>query len=158
MSGRAARPRRGVRVVPPWDPLRDLMTLKDRLHHLLESVLRKGEFSSEGLAGWSPPVDLREQRDSFVLTCEVPGVRPDDLTIRIEGGIVTIEGRRPQEQEARSALRVERPYGSFSRTVYLPAPVDDRTVSARLRLGVLEVLLPRSSDPREHSIKVQVRS
>jgi HSP20 family protein len=158
MSGRAARPRRGVSASVAWNPLRDLMSLKDRLNRLLESVLRKGDFSSEGLAGWSPPIDLREDRESFVLTSEVPGVRPDDLTIRVEGGIVTLEGRRPLEEEARSALRVERPYGSFSRTLQLPAPVDERRVSARLRRGVLEVVLPRSSDAPAHSIKVQVRS
>ena len=67
-------------------------------------------------------------------------------------------GEPPCGGQARSALRVERPYGSFSRTLHLPAPVDERKVSARLRRGVLEVVLPRSSDARVHSIKVQVRS
>jgi len=134
------------------------LSLKERLNRLLESVLRKGDFSDDWVSGWSPPVDLREERESFVLTSEVPGVRPDDLTIRVEGGTVTLEGRRSPETEARSALRVERPHGSFARTLHLPAPIDERKVSARLRLGVLEVVLPRSADARAHSIKVQVRS
>jgi|SRR5947208_873419 len=158
MRARAARPPRGVDADSHWDPLRDLMGLRERLNRLLESVLRRGDFSTEGLPGWCPPVDLREDRESFVLTSEVPGVRPGDLTIRVEGGIVTLEGRRPLEKEARSALRIERPYGFFSRVLHLPAPVDERKVSARLRLGVLEVVLRRSSDSPPRSIKVQVRS
>jgi len=158
MSGRAARPRRGVNEVIPWDPLRDLMIHKERLNRLLEAVLRRGDASSLAFSGWRPPVDLREEREAFVLTSEVPGVRPADLTVRVEGGIVTIEGRRPLEKEARSALRIERPYGPFSRAVHLPAPVDGPGVSARLRLGVLEVILPRSPGGRSRSIRVRVQA
>ena len=158
MSGRAARPRRGVNDPIPWDPLRDLLSHKERLNRLLEAVLRGGGMSTPGLAGWSPPVDLREEKDSFILTSEVPGVRPNDLTVRVEGGVVTLEGRRPLDKGARAALRIERPYGSFTRTLHLPAPVDADKVSARLRLGILEVVLPRSPQARGHSIKVQVRT
>ena len=157
MSGRAPLPPRGAGTPLPWDPIRDLIGLKERMNRLLESVLRKGDFSTGGLAGWSPPVDLREDRDAFILTTEVPAVRRDDLDIRVEGGIVTLEGRRALEKGARSALRIERPYGSFSRTFHLPHPVDESRVSARLHLGVLEVVLPKSTGARARSIKVQVQ-
>ena len=140
----------------PWDPIRDLVELKDRMNRLLESVLRKGDFSPEGPYGCGPPVDLREDRESFVLTAEVPGVRRDDLVVRVEGGIVTLEGQRPLDREARSALRIERPYGTFTRTFHLPAPVDEGRVTARLHLGVLEVFLPKSVGARTRPIKVQV--
>src|SRR5262249_49583624 len=153
--GRAARPRRGVNEALPWDPLRDLMIHKERLNRLLEAVLRRGDASPLAMSVWRPPVDLRAGSEAFVLTSEVPGVRPTGLPVRVEGGIVTIEGRRPLEKEARSALRIERPYGSFSRTVHLPAPVDGPGISARLRRGVLEVILPRSPGGRSRSIKVQ---
>jgi len=158
MTGRAARPRRGVNASTAWDPLRDLMLHKERLNRLLEAVLRRGDDSPVAYSGWRPPVDVREEKDSFVLTSEVPGVRPSDLSVRVDGGIVTIEGRRPLEKEARSALRIERPYGSFARAVHLPAPVDPSGVSARVRDGVLQVLLPRSPGGRSRSIKVPVRS
>ena len=157
MSGRAPRSPRGTGTPLPWDPIRDLIGLKERMNRLLESVLRKGDFTTGGLAGWSPPVDLREDRDAFILTTEVPAVRRDDLDIRVEGGIVTLEGRRALEKGARSALRIERPYGSFSRTFHLPHPVDESRVSARLHLGVLEVVLPKSTGARARSIKVQVQ-
>jgi len=157
MSSRTPRPPRGGTAACRWDPMRDLLSLKERLNRLLESVQRKGEFSSEGLAGWTPPVDVRENREGFVLTAEVPGVRREDLLIKVEGAIVTLQGRRTPERGARSALRIERPYGSFSRTFYLPAPVDGSQVEARLRLGVLEVFLRKSAGVRARSIRVQVR-
>lgn len=157
MRSRTLRPPRGGTTASRWDPMRDLLSLKERLNRLLESVQRKGEFSSEGLAGWTPPVDVRENREGFVLTAEVPGVPREDLLIKVEGAIVTLQGRRTPEKEARSALRIERPYGSFSRTFYLPAPVDESHVEARLRLGVLEVCLRKSAGVRARSLKVQVR-
>lgn len=158
MSGRVHRPARRAGTPLPWDPIRDLIGLKDRMNRLLESVLRKEDFSTGGLTGWTPPVELREDKASFVLTTEVPGVRRDDLVIRVEGGIVTVEGRRPLVKEARAALRIERPYGSFSRTFHLPHPVDESRVSARLHLGILEINLPKSSGARARPIKVQVQS
>jgi HSP20 family protein len=158
MSGRVHRPARRAGTPLPWDPIRDLIGLKDRMNRLLESVLRKEDFSTSGLTGWTPPVELREDKASFVLTTEVPGVRRDDLVIRVEGGIVTVEGRRPLEKEARAALRIERPYGSFSRTFHLPHPVDESRVNARLHLGILEINLPKSSGARARPIKVQVQS
>ena len=156
MTGRSPRAPRGEGAALPWDPIRDLMALKDRTNRLLESVLRRGDFSPEGLSGWVPPVDLREDRGAFVLTAEVPGLRRDALVIRVEGGIVTLEGQRPLDREARSALRIERAYGTFTRTFHLPVPVDEGRVTARLHLGVLEVFLPKSAGTRARPIKVQV--
>ena len=156
MTSRAARPPRGGIEAARWDPLRDLISLKERLNRLLESVQRRGDFSSDGLAGWMPAVDVRENRNAFVLTAEVPGVRREDLQIKVEGAIVTLQGRRAPEKEARSAMRIERPYGSFSRTFYLPAPVDGSLVDARVRQGVLEIFLPKSAGSRARPIKVQV--
>lgn len=155
MSARSARPPRRGGVAQAWDPLRDLVVLKDRLNRLLESVQGRGGLSSDDPARWSPPMDVREDREGFLLTAEVPGVRREDLQIQVEGAIVTIKGRRGREPEARSALRIERPCGSFSRTVALPAPVAADRVDARVHLGVLEVFLPRSAGTRVRSIRVQ---
>ncbi len=156
MTGRSPRTSRGEGAGVSWDPIRDLMGLKDRMNRLLESVLRKGDFSAEGLSGWAPAVDVREDREAFVLTMEVPGVRKEDLVIRVEGGIVTLEGRRPLDQEARSALRIERPHGAFARTLHLPSTVDEARVTARLGLGVLEVSLPKSAGSRSRALRVKV--
>jgi HSP20 family protein len=128
------------------------------MNRLLENVLRKGDFSQEGFPGWSPPMDLREDREGFLLTAEVPGMRREDLSVRVDGGVLTIEGRRAREKSLRAAepLRVETSYGVFARAFPLPAPVDDGRVTARLHLGVLEVFLPKTTDARSRKIQVEV--
>ena len=155
MSARSGRPPRGRIEPQAWDPLRELLALKVRLNRLLESVQGRGGLSTAEVSGWTPPVDVREDREGFVLTAEVPGVRREDLEVQVEGAVVTLKGRRTREREARSALRIERPCGTFSRTFSLPSPVAGDRVDARFHLGVLEVFLPRSTDTRPRSIKVQ---
>ncbi len=159
MTDRPARRARGASA-PATAPgsLGDLTGLRERMNRLLEALLRKGEYAAEGAGLWAPPADLREERQSFVLSCEVPGVRPEDLSVRVEGGVVIVEGRRPLESEARFSLRVERPYGRFSRTFRLPVPVDENGVNARLHLGVLEVVLPKAPGARPRPLKVRVES
>jgi HSP20 family protein len=151
MSGRADVP-------GPWDPVRDLVALKERMNRLLENVLRKGDFSQEGFPGWSPAMELREDREGFLLTAEVPGMRREDLSVRVEGGVLTVEGRRAREKSLRASepLRVEMSYGPFTRAFPLPAPVDESRVTARLRLGVLEVFLPKTTEARSRKIQVEV--
>ena len=158
MSGRPPRPPRGDVPPGPWDPIRDLISLKERMNRLLEAVLVRGEFLQGEFARWTPAVDLREDLEGYVLTAELPGVRRDDIRIRIEGGLLTLEGERPPDSAARDAdhLRIERPYGSFTRTFPLPGSIDEGKVRARFDLGILEVVLPRSAGARARPITVQV--
>jgi HSP20 family protein len=158
MSSRAPRAPRGEGPAGAWDPLRDLMSLKDRLNRLFENVLRRGDFAEGDVAGWSPSVDLRENEEGFVLTAELPGVRREDIQIRVERGILTLEGRRPMETEAREAehLRLERSYGPFTRTFHLPAPIDESGVTAQFRHGVLELFAPKSTESGSRPVKVKV--
>lgn len=158
MSTRTPKAGRVEGPAGPWDPIRDLMALKDRMNRLLENVLRRGDFSNAGFTGWSPAVDLREDREVYVLTTDLPGVRREDIHLRVEGGLLTVEGKRAPDREARTAgaLRIERSYGPFSRSFHLPSPVDEGKVTARYRLGVLEVLLPKSTETRTRATKVPV--
>lgn len=153
----SARAPRGA-APPPWDPIRDLRNLKDRMNRLLENVLRRGDFAPDGLAGWSPAVDLREDHEGFVLSAELPGVRREDIRIRVEGGTLTLEGERLLEPEARAAdpLRIERSYGAFSRAFPLPAAVDASKARARFRHGVLEVFVPKAAEAPGRAIRVPV--
>jgi HSP20 family protein len=159
MSARSSRGARGDVTSAPWDPLRELSGLKERLNRLFETALRRGG-TPEGaeLAGWVPAVDLREERDAFVITAEIPGVTRDDLSLRVEGRTVTLAGDRPQAREARGAdhLRVERSYGAFTRTFHLPAGVDETAVRASLRQGVLEVRLPKATRERTAPVRIRV--
>lgn len=158
MSSRAPR---GPRVEGPaaaWDPMHDLMALKDRLNRLFENVLRKGEFAGNGIPQWSPAVDLRENEEGFVLTAELPGVRREDIRIRVERGLLILEGQRPMDKGAREAdhLRVERSYGPFTRSFHLPASIDDSKVTARFERGVLEVFVPKSPESRSRPVRVPI--
>jgi HSP20 family protein len=140
------------------DPARDLQGLRDRTNRLLEGVLRLGEAGGDAPGGWSPLVDLREDSEGYLVHFEIPGVRPDEVTIRLEGNRLTVEGRRHQERKERGAemLRMECGHGAFSRTLHLPDPVDPRGVRARLRRGVLEIALARSRAARKEAVRIGV--
>jgi len=154
MSSRT--PRDGGRGA--WDPARDLQSLRDRTNRLLEGVLRLGEASGGAPGGWTPVADLREDGEGFLATVEIPGVRSDDVAIRLEGNRLTVEGRRLQDRKERGAglLRMECGHGPFVRTIQLPDPVDPRGVRARLRRGVLEISLPRSRAMRRDPVRITV--
>ena len=154
-----ARAQRSAGKTGSWDPLHELMALKDRMNRLFENVVsRGGDFAESDLAGWTPAVDLREGGDGFYLTAEIPGVPRDSLSIRVEGQTLILEGERPLDPEARGAehLRVERYYGPFSRSINLPAAIDKAKISARFQLGVLEVFLPKSEQGKSGSIRVPI--
>lgn len=158
MTARTPRAPRGG-AAPGWDPLRDMLSLKDRLNRLFENVLRKGaELDGGELAGWTPAVDLCEQREGFLIRAELPGVPRERVTVRLEGQTLVLEGERPAEARARGAehLRIERSYGPFSRTFHLPAAVDERQTTARFHLGVLEVFLPKSDQARVSPVTIRI--
>ena len=157
----SARSTRGPRREPPtmsWDPLRDLLSLKERMNRLFETVLRKGGDLAKGeAAGWNPAVDFREDREGFLLSAELPGVPRDSIAVTVEDGILTLRGVRPLDTSRDAEhLRVERSHGPFLRTFHLPVPIDQSKIRARFHLGVLEVLLPRSPEARAAPVKVRV--
>ena len=159
-GGRGTRPVRGAAAPAAWDPLRELSGLKDRLNRLFESTLRHGGSVDEaGLTGWAPACELREEPGAYVLTAEVPGVPRGSLRLRIEAGVLHVEGERPPAPETRKAqpLRVERSYGRFARTFRLPGGVDEAVVKARLEHGVLEVRLPKSERAPAAAVPIRVR-
>ncbi len=118
-----------------WDPIRDLLTIQQRLDRF-----------APGPAGWSPPVDLLETVDAYLVMAELPGVSREDLTISMhDDGRLTIAGVR-RERSGEEYHRVERGHGSFSRTFHLPIPVDADRITADLHDGVLTVSCPKAPD------------
>ena len=118
-----------------WDPIRDLLAIQQRLDRF-----------APGPAGWTPPVDLLETTDAYVVIAELPGVIRDDLTISMhDDGRLTIAGA-PRAGRASEYHRVERGHGNFSRTFHLPIPVDADRITADLRDGVLTVTCPKAPD------------
>ena len=119
-----------------WEPLRDLMTTQrefDRLfREAFSPALGEGEVSTRT---WAPPVDIYENGDNLVLKAELPGVNPDDVEIRVEDNTLYLKGERKFEKEVKEQNyhRVERSYGTFTRTFSLPNSIDSDKVAANLQ-------------------------
>ena len=116
-----------------WDPIRDLLAIQQRLDRFAPAA-----------AGWTPPVDLIETDDAYVVVAELPGVDRDDLSISMhDDSRLTIAGVR-RERPGEEYHRVERGHGCFSRTFHLPIPVDADRITADLHEGVLTVTCPKA--------------
>jgi HSP20 family protein len=127
------------------------------LEHMLESP-QQGENSS--LFGhWMPPVDVIEERDTIRLVAELPGVRPEDVKISLEGNLLTLQGEKHKEEEREDdkAYRFERTYGMFERSFTLPATIDANKIVAKFDSGLLTILLPKveAAKPRQIAVKVE---
>jgi HSP20 family protein len=128
-----------------WDPLRDLFALQERIERMADA----------GAAGWTPPVDLYETTDRYVLIAELPGLTRDDIEIQVQDGTVTLQGRRHSTAvPCERYHRVERGHGAFKRRFSVPVPIDTKGVSADLKEGVLTVTLPKSADAMPRRIEV----
>jgi HSP20 family protein len=104
-----------------------------------------------------PSLDLSETSDAVQVRMDVPGVKPADLDIQINGNVLTITGKREEEKEEKNRTfhRVERSSGSFSRTVTLPCPVDEGKVDAQYKDGILTVAMPKTAEAKARKIQVK---
>jgi len=131
-----------------WDPLRDLLAIHEQL----------GQLVGSDAPGWTPPVDLYETHDEFVLSAELPGLTRDQIEIHAEENRIVIRGARSASPEREISCeqyhRVERGHGRFSRAFTLPEPVDVDGVSADLKDGVLTVTIPKAPNRGTRRIDV----
>jgi|SRR3954470_90961 HSP20 family protein len=127
-----------------WDPIRDLLAIQQRLDRF-----------APGPAGWSPPVDLHETVDAYIVSAELPGIIREDLDIHFHDGRLTLSGvRRERGAGCEQYHRVERGHGSFSRSFQLPVPVDPDRITADLHDGVLTVTCPKDPEGATRRIRI----
>jgi HSP20 family protein len=109
-------------------------------------------------ASWVPPVDIFEQKDAIRILAEVPGVRPADVKISLEGNVLTVRGQKEQvaEEQTERVHRYERTYGEFERTFSLPATVDASKITASYEHGILTLTLPKVEQAKPREIQVEV--
>jgi HSP20 family protein len=142
------------------DPFRDLLALQDHLFRTFDSAYRGTgrEDEQSMVATWSPLVDIFEDSEGITLKAELPEVDAKDVEIQVEGNTLTLKGERKLEHEDKrdGYHRVERTYGSFSRTFTLPSTVDAEHITAESKDGVLRVLLPKRPETKPRQIKVAV--
>ncbi len=139
--------------------MREIGELKARINQLFEELMARSQpGESPALPGeWTPRVDVYELPDRVVLRADVPGVAPEDLDVRIEGGHLILRGsrRQPQDLDPSGLCRLERPFGSFARRYALPDSVAADGVKAVAQNGVLEVVLRKRETAQARRIQVQ---
>jgi HSP20 family protein len=146
-------------VLTRWEPFREFATLQDRMNRLFrESFNDVGRDESLTTSTFAPPVDVYEDEQKVTLKIEVPGIDEKDIDVRVENNTLTVHGERKIEKEEKEEnyRRVERQYGSFTRTFTLPSSVDTDKVSATYDKGVLNITLPKKAEAQPKQIKVNV--
>jgi HSP20 family protein len=138
-----------------WDPFRDLSMLQSRVNRLFGDTLL-GQAGEE-FRGWAPVVDIFERGDDLVLRAEIPGVRKEDLDLRVEGNVLTLRGERTRDEKVaeENYHRIERSYGAFSRSFTLPSTIDASRIDASYKDGVLELILPKAEEAKPKRIEVK---
>ncbi|HVA71536.1 MAG TPA: Hsp20/alpha crystallin family protein [Candidatus Limnocylindrales bacterium] len=140
-----------------WDPFRNPSSLQEQVNRLFESTFpRQGDQST--LTAWAPAVDVYETENELVIKADLPEINDKDLDIRVENNMMTIHGERKFEQHVKedSYLRMERAYGSFSRSFSLPNSVNTEAIKADYKNGVLTVTLPKRAESKPKQVKINV--
>ena len=141
-----------------WEPLRELGTLQNEMNRLFNSVFDAPPAGGNGgaMRRWMPAMDLAETEEDFVLRADLPGLSEDDVKIELEDSTLTVSGERKAEHEDKGEgfYRVERAFGSFSRSLTLPQGVDPEKVSASFDRGVLEVRIPKPEQRKPRRIEI----
>jgi HSP20 family protein len=146
-------------VLTRWDPFREFSTLQDRMNRLFRDSYGDREEALT-TSTFAPPVDVYEDEHSVTLKIEVPGIDEKDIDVRIENNTLTVHGERKFEKEEKEEnfRRVERQYGSFTRSFTLPNTVDTEHVRANYEKGILKIQLAKKAEAKPKQIKVNVGS
>ncbi len=147
-------------AIVSWEPTRELQSIQQEMNRLFGTFFDP-EGAGNGVAArrrWIPAMDLVEEGESFVLRLDVPGVSEDDVKVELAENVLTISGERKTERESEKdgSRRIERAWGSFSRSLTLPDGIDADAIDAQYDRGVLEVRIPKPElrKPRRVSINV----
>ena len=145
-------------TITRWDPFRGLTNLQDQVNRFFEGTYPQGRAGEAELAAWVPAVDIYEGKDELVAQVDLPGVEEKDIDIRVENNTLTIRGERKFEKNVNEEnyLRVERAYGSFTRTFSLPNTVNAEAIRAEYNQGVLKVHMPKREESKPKQVKISV--
>jgi HSP20 family protein len=138
-----------------WDPIRELDSLQGDMNRLFDRFF-EGRAANGTARRWIPAMDLVETDDRLVLRGDLPGMSEDDIDIEIKDSVLTVSGERKAESEEKGEgyHRVERAFGSFSRSLTLPQGVDADQVKAEFDKGVLEVTIPKPAEAKPTRVQI----
>ena len=139
-----------------WDPARELDSLQSDVSRVFDAFF--GTRAGNGVARrrWVPAIDLVEEDEHLVLRADLPGLSEDDVNVEVKDGVLTVSGERRAEEktEEKGYHRIERSYGSFSRSLSIPEGIDPEQVSAEFDNGVLEVRIPKPEERKPHRVQI----
>jgi HSP20 family protein len=144
-------------TLTPFQPFRGITSLQGQINRLFNEAFDR--TSEEGdLTSWAPAIDIYETEHNLVVKADLPEVKPEELDIRVENNILTIRGERKFEKKVNedNYLRVERAYGSFSRSFSLANSVNTEAIQADYQNGVLTLSIPKREEAKPKQIKVRV--
>ena len=141
----------------PWGLTREFDRFARELNNLFDLRVRGDDATQAATSDWAPAVDIKEERDHYLILADLPGVKPEDVEVSMEKGVLVIKGQRNTEsKEARENYkRVERVRGTFYRSFALPDTADVERISARSNHGVLEITIPKQPVVQPRKIEIQ---
>ena len=142
-----------------FEPFRGVTTLQDQINRLVNEAFDRTSDEAN-LTTWAPAVDIYETEHELVVKADIPEIKPEELDIRVENNILTIRGERKFEKEVseNNYLRVERSYGSFSRSFSMANTVNAEAIKADYKNGVLTLSIPKREEAKPKQIKVNVEA
>jgi HSP20 family protein len=146
-----------------WETYRDVLALQNRMNSIFQDFSRGGNSGENELvtaAGFVPPVDIYEDEHKLVLKIEIPGMRQEDLDVRMENNTLSVKGERSFQSEGKEENfhRVERRYGTFYRAFTVPNTIDPESIKAEYDAGVLRLELQKRPESKPKQIKINVGS
>jgi len=141
------------------EPFRGLSNLQNQFNRIFNESFRN-QAEESALTTWAPAVDIYETPNELVVKADLPDVNEKDIDVRVENNLLTIRGERKFEKSVseENFLRVERAYGSFSRSFSLPNTVNAEAIAAEYKNGVLTVTLPKREESKPRQVKVAVHA
>jgi HSP20 family protein len=142
-----------------FQPFRGVSSLQEQINRLFNETFERGTDEAN-LTTWAPAVDIFETEHSLVVKADLPEIKPEELDIRVENNILTIRGERKFEKQVneKNYLRVERAYGSFSRSFSLANTVNPDAIQAEYKNDVLMLTIPKREEAKPKQIKVRVEA
>jgi HSP20 family protein len=136
-----------------WNPVRDMITLREAMDQVFnDNYLRNRDYRQP--QAWQLPVDAYATEDAIILTADVPGLKPEELNVTLEGDTLTVRGELKARAEDRNYLLRERATGPFERVLTINTPIDTNKVTAEFSDGVLTLTLPKAEAVKPKQIKV----
>jgi HSP20 family protein len=143
-----------------WEPVAELNTIQNEMNRLFNTFFDQPAQAarSNGARRWLPAMDLVETADHYLLRADLPGLSDGDVNIQFEDNVLTISGERKNEHEEQQQgyYRLERGFGSFSRSLTLPVGVDPDDIQAHFNRGVLEVLIPKPEQKKPRTVQINL--